>query len=162
MFLDELPHPTDALMDCIDGLAWWIEGGVRIRTEDSQMEGHSYLRTHNLAAEHLLLDLGEVVTELHGASAQGQSRGSVTLVKQSGMTIVLTHLHAGSALEEHAAKGSASVQVLDGRISVSIRDEALEMLSGRLIAFDAGVRHSIAAIEDSTLLLTLVDPVDTN
>jgi quercetin dioxygenase-like cupin family protein len=78
------------------------------------------------------------------------------------MTIVLTHLHAGSALEEHAAKGSASVQVLDGRISVSIRDEALEMLSGRLIAFDAGVRHSIAAIEDSTLLLTLVDPVDTN
>jgi quercetin dioxygenase-like cupin family protein len=124
------------------------------------MEGHSYLRTHNLAAEHLLLDLGEVATELHGASARGQSRGSVTLVKQGGMIIVLTHLHAGSTLEEHAAKGAASVLVLDGRVTVAIRDETLEMVGGRLIAFDAGVRHSIEAIEDSTLILTFVAPVD--
>lgn len=126
------------------------------------MEGHSYLRTHNLAAEHLIMDLGEVVTELHGASARGQSRGSVTLVKQSGMTIVLTHLHAGSALEEHAARGAASVQVLDGRISVKIKDETFELLSGRLIAFDSGVGHSVEALEDATLLLTLVAPMGTS
>jgi quercetin dioxygenase-like cupin family protein len=126
------------------------------------MEGHSYLRTHNLAAEHLVLDLGQVVTELHGASARGQSRGSVTLVKQSGMTIVLTHLHAGSRLEEHAAKGAASVQVLDGRVRMTIKDETLELNRGRLIAFDAGVRHTVEALEDSTLILTLVAPVDSN
>lgn len=126
------------------------------------MEGHSYLRTHDLSAEHLVLDLGEVVTEMHGASARGQSRGSVTLVKQSGMTIVLTHLHEGSSLGEHATKGAASVQVLDGRIKVAIGDDTHELVGGRLIAFDADVRHSIDALETSTLLLTLVAPLDTD
>jgi quercetin dioxygenase-like cupin family protein len=119
------------------------------------MEGHTYLRTHNLEAEHLLLDLGEVVTELHGRSSAGQSRGAVTLVKEGGMSLVLSHLHAGGALQEHAAPGPATVQVLDGRVRVQIADEALEVSSGRLIAFNAGVRHSIEALEDSTLLLTL-------
>ena len=36
-------------------------------------------------------------------------------------------------------------------------DETLEVPSGRLIAFDAQVRHHVEAIEDCTLLLTLAD-----
>jgi quercetin dioxygenase-like cupin family protein len=122
------------------------------------MEGHSYLRTHNLEAEHMLLDLGEVVTELHGQSRRGQSRGSVTLVKQGGMSLVLTHLHAGGRLQEHATPGAATVQVLDGEVRVRMGDEALDVPAGRLIAFNSGVRHSVEAIEDSTLLLTLTSP----
>lgn len=123
------------------------------------MEGHTYLRTHNLQAEHMLLDLGEVVTELHGVSASGSDRGAITLVKQGGMSLVLTHLHAGGSLQEHAAPGAATVQVLDGRVRVSIGDKAFEAPAGRLVAFDSGVRHSVEAIEDSTLLLTLTAPV---
>lgn len=121
-------------------------------------EGHTYLRTHNLEAEHMLLDLGEVVTELHGQSGRGQSRGGVTLVKQSGMSLVLTHLHEGASLQEHAAPGAATVQVLDGHVRVHIGDETRDVPAGRLIAFNAGVRHSVEAQEDSTLLLTLVSP----
>jgi quercetin dioxygenase-like cupin family protein len=119
------------------------------------MEGHTYLRTHNLEAEHMLLDLGEVVTELHSQSTPGQARGAVTLVKQSGMSLVLTHLHRGGTLQEHAVPGAATVQVLDGRVRVQIGDEAFDVPAGRLIAFNSGVRHSIDALEDSTLLLTL-------
>lgn len=46
------------------------------------MAGHSYLRTHDLSAEHLLIDLSEAVTELHGLAGAGQDRRGVTLVKQ--------------------------------------------------------------------------------
>ena len=119
------------------------------------MAGHAYLRTHNLEAEHMLLDLGEFVTELHAQSTSGQARGSVTLVKQGGMSLVLTHLHAGGTLQEHAAPSAATVQVLDGRVRVHIGDDSLEAPAGRLIAFNSGVRHSVEALEDSTLLLTL-------
>jgi quercetin dioxygenase-like cupin family protein len=119
------------------------------------MEGHTYLRTHNLEAEHMLLDLGEVVTELHSQSTPGQARGAVTLVKQSGMSLVLTHLHRGGTLQEHAVPGAATVQVLDGRVRVQIGDETLDVSAGRLLAFNSGVRHSVEALEDSTLLLTL-------
>jgi len=119
------------------------------------MAEHSYLRTHDLAAEHLLIDIGEAVTELHGLTPDGQNRGAVTLVKQGGLSVVLTHLHAGGTIAEHSAPGTTTVQVLDGHVCVQIGDETLDVPAGRLIAFDARVRHSVEAIEDSALLLTL-------
>ena len=64
------------------------------------VQGHTYLRTHDLEAEHMLLDIGEAVAELHGEASPGQSRRAVTLVKQGGLSLVLTHLHAGGSLQE--------------------------------------------------------------
>ncbi|MCA9850297.1 MAG: cupin domain-containing protein [Dehalococcoidia bacterium] len=121
------------------------------------MAGHSYLRTHDLSAEHLLIDLSEAVTELHGLAGAGQDRRGVTLVKQGGLNVVLTHLHAGGTLAEHSAPAAATVQVLDGRVKIRVGDETLEVRSGRLVAFDAQVRHHVEALEDATLLLTLSD-----
>jgi len=119
------------------------------------MAGHNYLRTHDLASEHLLIDLGEAVTELHGLAPDGQNRRAVTLVKQGGLSVVLTHLHAGGTLAEHSAPGTTTVQVLDGQVHVQVGNETLDVPAGRLIAFDARVRHGVEALEDSTLLLTL-------
>jgi quercetin dioxygenase-like cupin family protein len=119
------------------------------------MEGHTYLRTHDLAAHHMLLDLGQVVTEMHGEAAPEQSRGSITLVKEGGLSLVLTHLHEGALLHEHAAPGATTIQVLDGHVRMQVGDESVEVKAGRLMAFNAGVRHSVEALEDSTLLLTL-------
>lgn len=119
------------------------------------MAGHTYLRTHDLAAEHLVIDLREAVTELHGLAPEGQDRRGVTLVKQGGLNVVLTHLHAGGTLAEHSAPGAATVQVLDGHVRVQVGDETLDVPAGTLIAFDAKVRHDVEALEDSTLLLTL-------
>lgn len=122
------------------------------------MDKHEYLRTHDLAGECLLIDLGEAVTDLHAEALAGQDRRGVTLVKQGGLTVVLTHLHEGAELAEHAAPGAATVQVLDGRIRARVGDEEFEVAAGRLLAFDAKVRHSVEAIEESTLLLTLAAP----
>jgi quercetin dioxygenase-like cupin family protein len=104
----------------------------------------------------MLLDLGQIVTEMHGEAAKGQSRGGVTLVKQGGMSIVLTHLHAGHSMQEHSTPGSATVQVLDGHVRIRIGDETVDVPAGRLMAFNSGVKHAVEAVEDSTLLLTLV------
>ncbi len=119
------------------------------------MAGHTYLRTHDLSAEHLLIDLGEAVTELHGLGPDGQDRGAVTLVKQGGLSVVLMHLHAGATLAEHSAPGTTTLQVVNGHVRVQVGDETLDVPAGRLIAFDGRVRHGVEAIEDSTLLLTL-------
>lgn len=118
-------------------------------------EGHTYLRTHDLSAETLVIDLGEAITEVHARSRDGQDRGGITLVKQGGLAVVLTHMHAGATLEEHAAPGAATVQVLDGRVRVTVGDDEMELSAGRVIAFDARVRHAVEAIDESTLLLTL-------
>jgi quercetin dioxygenase-like cupin family protein len=119
------------------------------------MDGHAYLRTHDLKAERLLIDLGEAARDLPAQAAQGQDRRGVTLVREGGLSVVLSHLHAGASLQEHAAPGAATVQVLDGHVRAHVGEEVLEIPAGRLVAFDANIRHSIEAIEDSTLLLTL-------
>lgn len=122
------------------------------------MEGHSYLRTHSLKGEHLILDLGGVVTELHGEAAKGQTKRAITLVKEGGLNLVLLHLHRGGVLEEHSAPGVTTVQILDGHVRMKVGDEDIDLPLGRIIAFDANVSHSVEALEDSTLILTLVNP----
>ncbi len=121
------------------------------------MEKHTYLRTHDLSAERLLIDLGEAVTELEGLAVAADDRRAVTLVKQGGLNVVLTRLSAGGSLAEHSAPGATTVQVLDGHVRMKVGDETIDVTSGRLIAFDARVRHSVEAIEASTLLLTLAE-----
>jgi len=125
------------------------------------MQGHSYLRTHVLSAEHLLLDLGEAAIELSAMEGIGEDRRAVTLVRQSGLNLVITYLRAGASLAEHAAPGPITIQVLDGLVRISLKDQQLEVPAGRLVAFDAGVRHAVYAREDSALLLTLAEPRDT-
>ncbi len=119
------------------------------------MVERSHLRTHDLAAEHLLIDLGEAATEIQGLAPEGQKRRAVTLVKQGGLSVLILRLDAGGTLAEHSAPGATTVQVLGGHVCVQLGDETLDMPVGRLIAFDANVRHSVEAIMDSTLLLTL-------
>lgn len=119
-------------------------------------ERHSYLRTHDLAAEHMLIDLGEADGELRERAA-GQDRQGITLVKQSGLNVVLTFLKSGASLAEHAAPGAATVQVVEGRIRAQVGGNDVEVAAGQVLAFDADVRHSVEALEESTLLLTLAD-----
>jgi quercetin dioxygenase-like cupin family protein len=120
------------------------------------MEGRTYLRTHTLQAEHLFIDLGEAAVDLRAEAGDEQDRRAVTLIQESGMHVVLVYLKTGAVLREHAAPGPATVQVLDGHVRVDLgENEHLDASAARLIAFDAGVRHEVEALEDSTLLLTL-------
>lgn len=121
------------------------------------MEKHTYLRTHDLTAEHLQIDLGEALTDLDAGARESQDRSAVTLVKEGGLNVVLARLRAGGSMAEHAAPGAATVQVLSGHVRIDVGDEKLDVPAGRLVAFDAKVRHKVEAIEDSTLLLTLAE-----
>jgi quercetin dioxygenase-like cupin family protein len=121
------------------------------------MQGRNYLRTHTLKSEQLLIDLGEAAVELHG-EASGQDRRSVTLIRESGLSVVLLHLHAGAILDEHAAPGAVTVQVIDGHARARAGNESIDLPAGRLVAFDANVRHTVEAVDDSTILITLADP----
>lgn len=122
------------------------------------MTGHSYLRTHTLKAEHFSLHLGEAAVELQALDHE-QDRHAVTLVRESGLNVVLMHLRAGAIMHEHAAAGPTTVHVLDGHVRFRLGEEQFEAAKGRLVAFDAGVRHTVEAVEGSTLLLTLSEPL---
>ena len=60
----------------------------------------------------------------------------------------------GSRLGEHSNPGEATVQVLSGRVRLTFGDDSWEARTGDLLIVPDG-RHSLAALEDSALLLTI-------
>ena len=121
------------------------------------MANHSYLRTHNLAAEHPQIDLHAARAELEQLAGPTQDRRGETPVRQGGLSVVLAHLRRGLAVQEHSAPGAVTLQVLRGRVRVKLGEGTLDAGAETLVAFDARVRHAVEAVDDSALLLTLAD-----
>ncbi|MEU8606521.1 cupin domain-containing protein [Actinoplanes sp. NPDC048791] len=63
-------------------------------------------------------------------------------------------LARGQRIEEHDNPGEASVQVLRGRVRVTAGDDTTDGSPGQLLIV-AGARHSLTALEDSAVLLTV-------
>ena len=124
----------------------------------TEADARQYLRTHNLSAEHLLLDLGEAEVGLRALPRDGADRRGATLVREGGLVVVLTFIGRSETLDHYSEHSVATVQVLSGHVEVLVRDERLDAPAGRLVAVGAGVQHMIRAIDDSTLLLTLSAP----
>ena len=93
------------------------------------------------------------------APIRAHGRDSLTLMRDSVFTLILTALSAGSRLPEHRAPGPITVLVLDGRVAFSAQGERLELGPHSLITLPAGVLHEVDALEDSAILVSIAAPV---
>ncbi|BBL78655.1 hypothetical protein RxyAA322_05090 [Rubrobacter xylanophilus] len=101
-------------------------------------------------------DLGEEGRRLRSERTyEERRRNAITLRKGEGMNVVLLAMGAGDRLNEHAAPGPFGLTVLEGRVRFEAAGEASEVGEGVLITCDAGVRHSVEALEDALCLLTV-------
>jgi quercetin dioxygenase-like cupin family protein len=90
------------------------------------------------------------------AAESGSGRASRTVYGGHEHTLrqtVIT-LNAGQSLAEHENPGEATVHVLSGRVRLTGARTSWEGRSGDLIAVPQE-RHSLAALEDSAVLLTV-------
>jgi quercetin dioxygenase-like cupin family protein len=87
------------------------------------------------------------------------TRNSVTVVKTSNLSIVLTAIKKGATLCGHEVNGPITLQVLSGAIQFGVAGERRALAAGTVIALDKAVPHDIQALEDSELLLTIVKEV---
>lgn len=85
---------------------------------------------------------------------KGNDRALV-LAKTDRMRVVLRALHAGSALPTHKADGPITVQVLTGRIEFTTESRTVGLKEGELLALRAGVPHSVRALDQSAILITV-------
>ena len=86
-------------------------------------------------------------------------RNSVTVVKTSNLSVVLTAIKKGATLCGHEVHGPNTVQVLSGAIQFGVSGEPRTLAAGAVIALDKGIPHDIQALQDSELLLTIVKEV---
>lgn len=89
-----------------------------------------------------------------GAWLEGK-RNSITLRKGEGMNVVLLVMKSGDRLEEHAAPGPISLSVKEGRIRFETAEESVEAGPEALLTCDAGVRHTVEALDNAVCLLTV-------
>ena len=80
-------------------------------------------------------------------------RNAVTLRKGGGLSLVLLVIRAGDRLEEHSAPGPILLSVREGRVLFLAEGEAVEAGAETVLACDAGVRHSVEALEDAVCLI---------
>ncbi|BFV58494.1 hypothetical protein KCMC57_up35980 [Kitasatospora sp. CMC57] len=102
------------------------------------------------------IDLNAAVEE-HAARAAAAPHGrSAHLLLHDGVlrqTVIA--LTAGTALDEHNAPLAASVQVLRGRVSLTIAGRRVELTAGQLHPVPQE-RHGLLAHTDAVVLLTTV------
>jgi quercetin dioxygenase-like cupin family protein len=111
-----------------------------------------------------VFDLAEVAQEMRNEAEYAHDHGHAarTIVRADDLRVVLIALRAGGQIAEHVAQATVAIQVLSGRVRVRLprlarqhEDRFEEMSPGRLLAMEGGLPHSVEALEESALLLTL-------
>ena len=82
-------------------------------------------------------------------------RNAITVFKTDGMRIVLIALHKDAEMKKHTADGMLSVQVLEGQILFTTKEQSVELGKGEMLALHENIPHSVLAKEETIVLLTL-------
>ncbi|TWU08510.1 cupin domain-containing protein [Stieleria varia] len=77
------------------------------------------------------------------------------LLQNDSFKLMRLVLPAGKSIPEHKAPKEITVDCLAGAIDFTTRHETHRMTTGMLLHLDAGELHSLTAIEDAIVLVTL-------
>lgn len=81
---------------------------------------------------------------------------SRVIAKTRGGSVTLFAFAAGQELSEHTAPFDALVQVVGGRLDLTIGGEPLTVAEGEMVLMPSGVPHALRAAEDTTMILTML------
>jgi quercetin dioxygenase-like cupin family protein len=96
-----------------------------------------------------LIDVRPLGSALPGAQ-------TATLVKTDGLEVIRLVLPDGREIKSHTAPGPMTLQCLEGRVAFTTMGKTLDLSAGEMLHLAAGEAHALRAVEDSSLLLTLV------
>ncbi|HEY3268714.1 MAG TPA: cupin domain-containing protein [Armatimonadota bacterium] len=102
--------------------------------------------------------IDEEIEALRGEPDYGGGEAAqITLIHEGPLRVAAFAFHPGVALRDHRVSGPITVQLLSGRIIFSIEDgRSIEMEPGSLLSLAGGLTHSVEALEESAMLLTVV------
>lgn len=79
----------------------------------------------------------------------------VAFVKTDAFEAVQLVLRAGDEIARHAVPGYATIQCLEGSVILET-DKKIELSAGDWLYLDRGEPHSVSAVEDGSLLVTIL------
>jgi quercetin dioxygenase-like cupin family protein len=79
-----------------------------------------------------------------------------TIVKTASLEVIRIVMAAGKTLPPHAVPGALTVQCLEGRVEFGVGKAKHLLTSGSFLYLEGGSEHSLHALENSSLLVTIV------
>jgi quercetin dioxygenase-like cupin family protein len=103
-------------------------------------------------------DLNQEIADAAARKPWPSGQYAKTLFKKHDFRVVLISMEPGAHMKEHHADGTISIQVLKGRIRVTIHGKPHELSVGTLFTLAGSIRHDVEALSESAFLLTISWP----
>ena len=81
---------------------------------------------------------------------------NVALFKTDELEVIRLVMPAGKTMPSHWVKGEIMIHCLEGAINLTAGGQTRKMMAGQLVWLEGGVDHALEAVQDSSLLLTIV------
>lgn len=98
---------------------------------------------------------GEVI-DIRPLGPQFKDKVTSTLVTTDTLEVLRLVLPAGGAIGRHQTPGAITVQCLEGRVIFDAGGVDRELSTGDMLFLDGGTPHALRAVEDSSLLVTIL------
>jgi quercetin dioxygenase-like cupin family protein len=98
---------------------------------------------------------GELI-DLRPLGAPLDDSQSTTLLRDEQLKIMRLVMPAGKKLPDHAVDGPITMQCLEGVVEVVAHGNSKTMRAGDLMYLASKAPHSLRAIEDASVLVTIV------
>ena len=139
-------------------MAQKVTDSDRARQDDQEKHHARHPHHENFLAQGGLIavDIRAEIARLKGepAWASGDRHGS-SLVKGDGINVALMMLKKGAKLQEHHTRAPITVQVIEGKINFVAKGKTQLVTAGTMVALERAIEHSIEALEESALVLTV-------
>jgi len=130
------------------------------RARQADQEEHHAQHPHN---ENFLAQGGLIAVDVRAEIARlkrepawaANDRHGSSLVKGDGINVALMVLKKGAKMQEHHTRAPITAHVIDGRINFVASGKTQSVTAGMMVALDRGIEHSIEAVEESALVLTV-------
>lgn len=120
---------------------------------DARLRPHPETR---FAPPQVEIDLNAIGARLRSEPQTGEAgHRQETLYKDGGLTIALFLFERFTGLPEHRAAGTVSMHVLRGLVKITTEDQVHELRAGQMLVLAPGLRHAVAAEEESEMLVTV-------
>jgi quercetin dioxygenase-like cupin family protein len=130
----------------------------RARQADQEKHHARHPHNENFLAQggSIAVDLRAEIARLKGEPAWADNdRHGSSLVKGDGINVALMVLKKGAKMQEHHTRAPITVQVIEGRINFIANGKTQLATAGMLVALDRAIEHSVEAVEESAIVLTV-------
>ena len=98
---------------------------------------------------------GEVV-DLETWAQDLPNEHTKAIVKTDEMELARLYLPAGKVIPNHKVSGPITVHCINGKVDFTAMGATQELRSGQLLYLMPGEPHSLEAVEDSVILLSII------